>query len=117
MYQDPVTAHGITNAFRDAETLSDAVGRGLAGETPMDLALAEFHRRRDDAARPMFELTCDFASMEPPGPEQMTLLRALEGNQAATDRYFGMLAGTVPVADFFAPDHVAGILAAAGVPA
>ena len=115
LYQDPVTAHGITNAFRDAELLAEAIGRGLAGEAPMDLALAEYHRRRDDAALPMFELTCQFASMEPPPPEMLVLLGALQGNQPAMDRYFGMLAGTVAVEDFLAPDHVAAILAEAGL--
>jgi 2-polyprenyl-6-methoxyphenol hydroxylase-like FAD-dependent oxidoreductase len=114
-YQDPVTAHGITNAFRDAELLADAVGQGLGGEAPMDVALAAYHRRRDDAAQPMFELTCQFASMAPPSPETVELLGSLAGNQPATDRYFGMLAGTVAVDDFFAPDHVAGILTAARV--
>jgi 2-polyprenyl-6-methoxyphenol hydroxylase-like FAD-dependent oxidoreductase len=109
-YQDPVTAHGITNAFRDAELLAEAAGQGLDGTRPMDVALAAYHRRRDDAARPMFELTCQFASMEPPSAETRRLLAGLAGNQPATDRYFGMLAGTVAVEDFFAPDHVAAIL-------
>jgi 2-polyprenyl-6-methoxyphenol hydroxylase-like FAD-dependent oxidoreductase len=115
-YQDPVTAHGITNAFRDAELLAEAVGRGLGGDAPMDVALAEYHRRRDDAARPMFELTCQFAAMEPPSADTLELLGALQGNQPATDRYFGMLAGSFEVDDFFASDHVAEVLAAARAP-
>jgi 2-polyprenyl-6-methoxyphenol hydroxylase-like FAD-dependent oxidoreductase len=112
-YQDPITGHGITNAFRDAELLAAAIGQGLAGDTPMDVALAQFHRARDEAARPMFELTCTFAS-GPPSPEVQALLRALEGNPRATDQFFGMLAGTVHPDAFFAPDNVAAIMEAAG---
>jgi 2-polyprenyl-6-methoxyphenol hydroxylase-like FAD-dependent oxidoreductase len=111
-YQDPITAHGITNAFRDAELLTDAVDRCFGSGTAMDVALAEYHRRRDDSARRMFRLTCDIAS-EPPPPEILRLVRAMVGNQPATDRYFGMLAGTVDVDDFFADDHIAAIFAAA----
>jgi 2-polyprenyl-6-methoxyphenol hydroxylase-like FAD-dependent oxidoreductase len=117
LHQDPVTAHGITNAFRDAQLLAQAVDRGLGGETPLDLALAEYHRRRDDAARPMFELTCGIAAMTPPSPEDVALLSALAGDREARDRYFGVLAGTVPTEAFFAPESIASIMAGAGAPA
>jgi flavin-dependent dehydrogenase len=115
-YQDPITAHGITNAFRDAELLAAAVGRGLRGELPMADALAEYHRRRDDAARPMFELTCQIASPGPPPPDLVALLQALQGNQPATDQWFGVLAGTVAPERFFTPENVAAIMEAAAEP-
>ena len=117
LHQDPVTAHGITNAFRDAELLAEAVDRGLGAEAPLDLALAEYHRRRDDAARPMFELTCGIAAMTPPSPEEVALLSALAGDRGARDRYFGVLAGTVPPEAFFAPESIGAIMAGAGAPA
>lgn len=117
LHQDPVTAHGITNAFRDAELLAEAIDRGLGGEAPLDVALAEYHRRRDDAARPMFELTCGIAAMTPPSPEEMALLSALAGDRVARDRYFGVLAGTVPPEAFFAPESIASIMAVAGATA
>jgi hypothetical protein len=41
------------------------------------------------------------------------LFGALRGNQYETDRFFGTIAGTVPVAEFFAPDNLAQIVGGA----
>ena len=112
-YQDPVTAHGITNSFRDAELLAAAADRGLRGEAPMSDALAEYHDRRDEAARPMFELTCTIATPGPPEPDFAGLLFALAGNQPATDEFFGVMAATVVPEAFFTPDNVASIMESA----
>jgi 2-polyprenyl-6-methoxyphenol hydroxylase-like FAD-dependent oxidoreductase len=109
-YQDPITGHGITNAFRDSELLSDAIDAALRGEMPMDAALGEYHARRDAAARPMFELTCQIASPGPPPPELVALLQALVDNEAATDMWFGVLAGSVHPDDFFAADNIGRIM-------
>jgi flavin-dependent dehydrogenase len=39
-HMDPVTAQGITDAFRDAELLADAIDAGFAGRQSLDAALA-----------------------------------------------------------------------------
>ena len=46
---DPCTAEGITNAFRDAALLTEAVGEGLSGRKALGDALAEYQDRRDQA--------------------------------------------------------------------
>src|SRR5690606_19310690 len=102
LHQDPVTAHGITNAFVGAELLAGWVDRVLRGALPLADALASYHRERDAAAWPMFELTSQFASPEPPPPELLGVLRGLEGDDEATDQWFGVLAATVHPDDFFA---------------
>jgi len=48
----------------------------------------------------------------PPDERALRLVAALRGNREETDRYFGVVAGTVPMADFFAPERIARILAA-----
>jgi flavin-dependent dehydrogenase len=48
-FRDPATAHGITDAFRDAELLARAVERGT------ERALAEYQSLRDDMAVGLFE--------------------------------------------------------------
>ena len=55
-FRDPLTAHGITDALRDAELLADAVVDGS-----MD-AFAEYQRARDAAATALFELSDQVAS-------------------------------------------------------
>jgi flavin-dependent dehydrogenase len=57
-FKDPITAHGITDALRDAELLARAIVRGTAA------ALAEYEAMRHDLSRRLFELTDEIASFE-----------------------------------------------------
>jgi flavin-dependent dehydrogenase len=50
-FKDPITAHGISDALRDAELLARAVGRGS------DRALAEYESTRDELSHRLFEIT------------------------------------------------------------
>lgn len=112
-HQDPLIAHGITNAFRDAELLAEAIDAGLSGQTPLGVALADYERRRNQAATPIFELNCQLASLTPPPPEMLQLFGALAGNQPDIDAFWGAIEGTVPIAEFFAPTNVERIVRAA----
>jgi 2-polyprenyl-6-methoxyphenol hydroxylase-like FAD-dependent oxidoreductase len=94
-HRDPVTAQGMSDAFRDAEWLAEAIDVGLGGGGPLDTALADYEQRRNEAVRPMYEFTYGLATLEPPAPEMQQLFDTLHGNQAATDRFFGVLGGTV----------------------
>jgi 2-polyprenyl-6-methoxyphenol hydroxylase-like FAD-dependent oxidoreductase len=49
-HKDPIIARGITDAFRDAELLSRAVGAGLGGETDLLPALAHYHQLRETSS-------------------------------------------------------------------
>lgn len=57
-----------------------------------------------------YQLACDLATLAPPPPEMRRLFEALRSNQAAADRYFGTLAGTVPIPEFFAPENMERII-------
>jgi flavin-dependent dehydrogenase len=57
-FKDPITAHGISDALRDAELLADAVAAGG------DDALAEYERRRDQLSVELFDITEAIASLE-----------------------------------------------------
>jgi len=112
-HKDPLTGQGITDAFRDAELLAEAVVAAFSDHEPFDHAFAGYEHQRNEAVMPMYELTCRLATLEPPSPEMQAVLAALLGNQPDTDRFLGMLAGTVPIPEFFAPENVERILAAA----
>ncbi|MBI3303773.1 MAG: FAD-dependent monooxygenase [Deltaproteobacteria bacterium] len=105
-HKDPLTAQGFTDAFRDAELLSEAIDDGFAGRRPLLEALAEYERQRNAAALPMYEFTCELATLEPPSAEQMQLFAALRGNQAETNRFFGTMVGTVSIPEFFALENI-----------
>jgi hypothetical protein len=51
--------------------------------------------------------------LEPPPPETQQIFRALLGNQVDTDRFMGVMAGTTPIPEFFAPENVGRIMGAA----
>jgi 2-polyprenyl-6-methoxyphenol hydroxylase-like FAD-dependent oxidoreductase len=112
-HKDPVTAQGISDAFRDAEAMAEALDDVFSGRETFDERLARYQRERDEAAMPMFELTCDFATLEPPKPELQELLAAMVGNRDAMDGFAGVFAGTVPVPEFFSPENTARIMAGA----
>jgi flavin-dependent dehydrogenase len=115
-HKDPCTAQGITDAFRDAELLAAALDAGFSGRGPLEEALAEYERRRNETVLPMYELTCQLATQDPPPPEMRQLFAALRANPAEADRFFGTLAGTVPIPEFFAPEHVMQIVGGTSAP-
>jgi 2-polyprenyl-6-methoxyphenol hydroxylase-like FAD-dependent oxidoreductase len=112
--KDSITAQGILDAFRDAERCVEALDRHLGGGRPFDEVMAGYQRERDEHALPMYELTCQIATLEPPPPELAALFRAIAGNQRAMDAFVRMNAGGLSPAEFFAPDSVRTMLARAG---
>ena len=60
-FRDPLSAHGMTDALRDAELLARALAAVHAGAAEAE-ALAEYQARRDAIAVPMFEVIDRIAS-------------------------------------------------------
>jgi 2-polyprenyl-6-methoxyphenol hydroxylase-like FAD-dependent oxidoreductase len=114
VHKDPITAQGITDAFRDAELLSQALDAGFYGQQPLEEALADYERRRNEVAKPIYEFICLLATLNPLPVEMQQLLGALQGNQAEIDRFFGVMENTVPITEFFAPQSIGRIMSAAG---
>jgi 2-polyprenyl-6-methoxyphenol hydroxylase-like FAD-dependent oxidoreductase len=57
-FKDPITAHGISDALRDAELLARAVGRGS------DDALADYQATRDELSGELFDITDAIAAFD-----------------------------------------------------
>jgi flavin-dependent dehydrogenase len=115
-HKHPITAFGITDAFRDAAALATALDDGFAGRRPYDDALADYQRARDAEAEPVYELTCEFARIEPPPAEMQQLIGAMQGNQEAMDGFVSVMAGTLPAPEFFGPENAGRIMAPGAVP-
>jgi 2-polyprenyl-6-methoxyphenol hydroxylase-like FAD-dependent oxidoreductase len=111
-HKDPITAQGITDAFRDAELLAGALDAGFTGAQPLEDALGDYERVRNEGTRGLYGLTQEFASLAPPAAEQQALFAALQTNPEDTNRFFGVVAGTVPSHEFFAPENLARIVGA-----
>jgi flavin-dependent dehydrogenase len=114
-HRDPITALGISDAFRDAELLAGAIDAGRSGRRPPEEALAAYERRRNALSRPWYELTTRLAALAPTAPHERILFEALRANQAATDQFIGVLAGSVAPQDFFAPGSLARIAGLRGL--
>ncbi|MBW3603628.1 MAG: NAD(P)/FAD-dependent oxidoreductase [Actinobacteria bacterium] len=72
-FKDPITAHGITDALRDAELLARALDRLLRGDVEPADALADYERRRDALSIPLLEITDAVASFAWTLPEVQRL--------------------------------------------
>ena len=112
-HKDPITGYGITDSLRDAELLAGAVADGLSGRVALEDALAGYQQRRDAIALPIYEVICQFASLQLPPPEMQQLMGAMVGNDEASSRFFGVVDGTVSMAEFMDPAHIGSIMAAA----
>lgn len=111
--KDFITAQGISDAFRDAELCAAALDQALAGTRAFEVAMAEYQSSRDAQALAMYELTAEFASLEPPAAELQQLLGAVHGNRAAMDDFARVVAGMISPAEFFSDENVGRIFAAA----
>jgi hypothetical protein len=58
-------------------------------------------------------MTQDFATLAPTPAEMEQLFAALRDDQEQTNCFFGTVAGTVPIPEFFAPESLARIVGSA----
>jgi 2-polyprenyl-6-methoxyphenol hydroxylase-like FAD-dependent oxidoreductase len=100
--KDSITAQGITDAFHDAERCAHAIDSHLSGASSFADAMNTYQQLRDQHALPMYELTCQVASLQPPPVEMQQLLAAIQHDQTAMNRFVQMNTGTITPAEFFA---------------
>jgi hypothetical protein len=86
----------------------------FSGTRPFEVAMSAFQNSRDEQVLPMYEFTCQLATLEPPPPEMQQLLAAMDGNQVAMDGFARTTAGVTSPAEFFSAENVARIFAVAG---
>jgi 2-polyprenyl-6-methoxyphenol hydroxylase-like FAD-dependent oxidoreductase len=115
LVMDPITGQGISDAFRDAELLAEAIDAGFGGRQPLEAALAGYQRTRDREALPMYEFTTDLASFRPPRVEDHVLFASLAGKPAEIDRFLGVLTGAVPLREYLAPGNLLKVIGARGM--
>jgi flavin-dependent dehydrogenase len=113
-HKDPMMAHGICDAFRDADFLTTAIHEGLAGQCPLDEALMRYERRRNEATMSEYRENIAAARFTAISPELLQLRLALRGNQEDTNRFVMALEGWISREDFFDPENLKRIFANAG---
>ena len=103
MKKDPVTAQGISTAFRCAEMLAEAADDGLNGQRPLDEALADYQRARDDWLLPYYHFTAQLARFAKPTETLAAFYRAIQPDPTATAKLFGAVALTHSPEDVLPP--------------
>ncbi len=100
-HKDPLMALGMSDAFRDAELLTNALDDAFTGALPLGQALAGYHRERDRLTLPDYRLNAQLARTMAP-PAQLLRARAeVRGDAAATRQHVLLTQGAaVPVASY-----------------
>ncbi len=111
--KDPCTAAGITDAFRDAEGLAEAINQGLCGRMPLHQALAGYEAQRNEQAMPTYEFTCRLADFQPPLSLTREFYVSLCASQEGINRFIGLFTHTVSISEFFSQEHIDRVLAGA----
>jgi flavin-dependent dehydrogenase len=81
-FKDPVSAHGLTDAMRDAELLARSVLDGWSGGASLD-ALANYQQTRDRISEDLFDITDRIASQQWDDAEISELLIQLSASTNA----------------------------------
>jgi 2-polyprenyl-6-methoxyphenol hydroxylase-like FAD-dependent oxidoreductase len=100
-FKDPIGAQGISDAFRDAELLAEAIHSGLSGAEPVDRALAGYASRRDEEALPWYRWTQRLGKLEELSDPTRAVMEGIAADQTLSDRYCGLTAETVHPDAFF----------------
>jgi 2-polyprenyl-6-methoxyphenol hydroxylase-like FAD-dependent oxidoreductase len=104
--KDPITAQGISDAFIDAEGLVTALDETWSGRRQLTEVLTAHQASRDQRVKPMFDFTCQLATLEPPPPHMQRLFLALRGNQDATNEFFSAITGARSLPSFMNPENL-----------
>jgi 2-polyprenyl-6-methoxyphenol hydroxylase-like FAD-dependent oxidoreductase len=106
-YKDPITAHGITDALRDAELLADAVIRSVGGDTGARRAMAAYQETRDRLSRALWDSSEEVAGYAWDSARAWSLLRAVSASMSDEVDHLSRLPDrtTAPVSASAATDN------------
>jgi flavin-dependent dehydrogenase len=85
-HKDPLVARGISDAFRDAELLTDAILADRSGVLPLPAALRRYQQFRDSASTKVAELNVRLATLDAPIEEAECTFQALVAAEQEADR-------------------------------
>jgi len=94
-HKNPITARGITDAFRDAELLAGAIDDTFSGRRSANDAFPEYERNRNEAAMPMYEFDLRPGETGAAAPGDAEPFAAMRDNEEQSSRFLGTIAGTV----------------------
>lgn len=104
---DPLKGHGISDAFCDAELVTDAIDAGFSGRQPLQEALAGYEHDRNARKAGYYERNWKDAHLEGwDAPPVLNLRGALRDDQDEADRWAGTIAFSLEYDDFYSSAFV-----------
>ncbi|MDA3648385.1 NAD(P)/FAD-dependent oxidoreductase [Saccharopolyspora indica] len=104
-HRDPFTGLGITDAMKYGQLLAERLHEGLSGQRPIDEAVAEYVKLRDEDSQGSYAMTCSISTLELT-PYFDAVFRATSMSEGFKRRFFNMLAGGIHGDEFFAVDQL-----------
>ncbi|MFI6875833.1 NAD(P)/FAD-dependent oxidoreductase [Streptomyces sp. NPDC050400] len=98
-HKDSITARGITEAFVQAQSLTDHIGDRLHDDAALRTALRRYENDLGGEALNHYQGALNVAELKPEGRAEM--LQKLVGHQELIDRYFSTLSGACSIDDFY----------------
>ncbi|MFJ9343609.1 NAD(P)/FAD-dependent oxidoreductase [Streptomyces sp. NPDC101733] len=98
-HKDSITARGITEAFVQAQNLTDFIGDGLHDDDRLKAALRRYENELGNEALNQYQGALNVAELKPEG--RIDMLKKLVGHQEHIDRYFSTLSGACSIDDFY----------------
>ena len=97
-FKDPISAHGITDALRDAELLASAVVEALSGARAESVALAGYEATRDRLSAHLFQVSDEIAAYDWDISEVPGLMRRVSAAMTDEVEYLESLPSWQPAA-------------------
>jgi flavin-dependent dehydrogenase len=109
--KDPVAGIGITDSFRSAERLTEAIDEVFTGRRPEVEAFADYRRWRDETFTEAFGQHLKAAKLNLFPADILRVIDACRYNDENRIAFFGLLGALTPMREFFTPANCARILA------
>lgn len=110
-HKDPYLALGMSDALRAADFLSAGIDDGLTGRRPMEEALADYERKRNDATIADYRENLVLARLGPLPPDTLALRAALRHDPEQATRFWLARTGMIPRDQFFNPENIGRLMA------
>jgi flavin-dependent dehydrogenase len=104
-HKDSITARGITDAFLQAQSLTEHIGERLHDDAALEEALKRYEDEVEDTFSDVYQGALNVAELKPEG--RTAMLRHLVGHQDLIDRYFSTVSGACSIDDFYNADLLA----------
>lgn len=101
-HKDSITARGITDAFIQAQSLTEHIGERLHDDAALEKALKRYEDDLHNNFLNLYQGVLNVAELKSEGRAE--LLRNLVGHQELIDRYFSTVSGACSFDDFYNDD-------------